>query len=557
MSLLNPLVEYKIYPDIHLTENEQRITTLLTDFCAYYNAQHPADADDLCQNNNANEPLILRITGGWVRDKLLGKESHDIDIAINKLSGERFATQLNEFIATSAKYSKVLPTSSIHKIDKNPEKSKHLETTTTKLFDESIDFVNLRNEEYTNVNSRIPTIVEFGTAKQDALRRDATLNALFYNLSTMQIEDFTGLGFEDLQKGVLRTPLEPLKTFLDDPLRSLRLIRFASQFGFKVDENVLDTMKSNDIKLQLLRKVSRERIGIELGKALSASYPLVGLNLINQVQLYDVILSISEEFQDEYLNKFFAENFPRVFQNEINLIDSLYQTLSSQDPSSLGSLEKTLLKTIDPASSKTDAEKVFQRNFYLLLIFKNLIKTFPDPAYQFKIAKKKHYPVEFIIKESFRFNKVEADLVNKILTNNEFNNTIYNDPQVLTVRSLIGYNVIRSVKTADYWKLSLILNYVENFLINKESKELERYVQIYEFVESQLLGNVFAEKLIIDGKELAKIINKKPGPWLRSVNDLILQWQLDNVEFESNEAKKLACVEYIKQNEEIQKLINQ
>lgn len=109
-------------PKITLTKVEQHICNLLNDYTDLYNQEH----------HNNPEPLILRITGGWVRDKLLGQGSHDLDIAINVMSGEQFATGLNEYLQQHyVKYG--AKPHNIHKIDKNPEKSKHLETATTKL----------------------------------------------------------------------------------------------------------------------------------------------------------------------------------------------------------------------------------------------------------------------------------------------------------------------------------------------------------------------------------------------------------------------------------------
>ena len=71
----------------------------------------------------------------------------------------------------------------------------------------------------------------FGSATDDAYRRDLTINSLFYNINLRCVEDFTGMGMEDLTKGAVRTPLPPRTTFLDDPLRILRAVRFAARFG--------------------------------------------------------------------------------------------------------------------------------------------------------------------------------------------------------------------------------------------------------------------------------------------------------------------------------------
>jgi Poly A polymerase head domain len=101
-------------------------------------------------------------------------------------------------------------------IKANPDQSKHLETATMHLHGLSLDLVNLRSETYSDT-SRIPRI-EIGTPLQDAERRDFTVNALFYNLQTRAMEDFTGQGLKDLKAGIIRTPLAPLVTFLDGAL---------------------------------------------------------------------------------------------------------------------------------------------------------------------------------------------------------------------------------------------------------------------------------------------------------------------------------------------------
>lgn len=108
-------------------------------------------------------------------------------------------------------------------IPANPEQSKHLETATMQLHGLSLDLVNLRSETYSSA-SRIPQI-EFGTPLQDAERRDFTINALFYNLHTREIEDFTEHGLQDLRDGIIRTPLAPLVTFLDGVLKTIQITK--------------------------------------------------------------------------------------------------------------------------------------------------------------------------------------------------------------------------------------------------------------------------------------------------------------------------------------------
>lgn len=139
----------------------------------------------------------------------------------------------------------------------------------------------------------------FGTPLEDACRRDLTINALFYNLHSQQIEDQTGLGLQDLGlvpgfEPRIRTPLQPFETFHDDPLRVVRAVRFAARFGraFKLDEELVETIGREEIRVVFFfcclvecrltglviqaalrdpKKISRERVGVELEKMLLGS----------------------------------------------------------------------------------------------------------------------------------------------------------------------------------------------------------------------------------------------------------------------------------------------
>ena len=117
-------------------------------------------------------------------------------------------------------------------------------------------------------DASVPPAHTAGAHQRDALRRDATVNALFYNLSSGKVEDLTGRGLQDLDRKVIKTPLPPLQTFKDDPLRVLRAIRFASRLEFSIDTDDMAAMKDSSIKKALRIKISRERIGVEVIKML-------------------------------------------------------------------------------------------------------------------------------------------------------------------------------------------------------------------------------------------------------------------------------------------------
>jgi tRNA nucleotidyltransferase/poly(A) polymerase len=248
---------------IGLTQREEQLRYLLLDVARYIDESKEIKAN-----------LELRFAGGWVRDKLLGIPSHDIDATINAMTGYSFTLKMKEYLEDPKNMKKhgldKYDVGNLHKIASNPEKSKHLETVTTKLLGFDVDFVNLRRETYME-HSRNPQM-EFGTAEEDAKRRDATVNALFYNLHSNKVEDFVE-GLKDMDSKLIRTPLEPFQTFKDDPLRVLRLIRFASRLDFNIDAKSEAYMGDPSILSALKRKISRERVGIEIEKMLKGMFP--------------------------------------------------------------------------------------------------------------------------------------------------------------------------------------------------------------------------------------------------------------------------------------------
>eukprot|EP01060_Flectonema_neradi_P018028 TRINITY_DN24846_c0_g1_i1.p1 TRINITY_DN24846_c0_g1~~TRINITY_DN24846_c0_g1_i1.p1 ORF type:complete len:535 (+),score=109.45 TRINITY_DN24846_c0_g1_i1:77-1681(+) len=246
-----------------LTEQEERIFKLLLEV-----------------NERFDAGCVLRVAGGWVRDKVLGNHSDDIDIAIEGGTGAQFSEKIIQYQDEMGQ-----ETRSVGLIRINPEQSKHLETATTHIFGTAVDLVNLRSEEYTS-STRIPT-VRHGTPLEDARRRDFTINALFYNLHTKMVEDYTS-GISDIQNKIIRTPLDPLVTFTDDPLRLLRCVRFSGRFNCEVDTAIKVAARQPGILAALNRKVSRGRIGIEIKKMMSSITPSKAVRLLKEFQLLEV-----------------------------------------------------------------------------------------------------------------------------------------------------------------------------------------------------------------------------------------------------------------------------
>jgi putative nucleotidyltransferase with HDIG domain len=200
------------------------------------------------------------IVGGYVRDLIMGKTSKDIDV-VCKGSGIELAKNVAD----------ALP----GKVQLNV--FKNFGTAQLKVGDQEIEFVGARKESYRN-DSRKP-IVEDGTIKEDQERRDFTINALAIRLNRHYfgelVDPFDGLG--DIKRKIIKTPLDPVITFSDDPLRIMRAFRFAAQLNFDIDADTFSAITETSSRLSI---VSQERITDELNKLILSPNPEYGFNLM-------------------------------------------------------------------------------------------------------------------------------------------------------------------------------------------------------------------------------------------------------------------------------------
>ena len=210
------------------------------------------------------------VVGGYVRDIFLQRPSNDIDVVVVG-SGIEVASALKQRLGKKAHLSVF----------------RNFGTAQVKYKNTEVEFVGARKESY-NHDSRKP-IVEDGTLEDDQNRRDFTINAMAICLNANRFGELVDpfYGIEDLEDGIIRTPLDPDITFSDDPLRMLRCIRFATQLRFLIDDETFDALERNAERIKI---ISGERIKDELNKIMMTPTPSRGFVDLHRCGLLRLIL---------------------------------------------------------------------------------------------------------------------------------------------------------------------------------------------------------------------------------------------------------------------------
>ncbi|KAL8912564.1 MAG: hypothetical protein Q9171_002428 [Xanthocarpia ochracea] len=468
----------------------------------------------------------LRITGGWVRDKLLGVGSKDIDIGIDSMTGYNFGALMKEYLEqpdTQAKYPHIeLP--KLAKIPANPDKSKHLETTTIKIMGLDIDLVNLRKETYTE-DSRNPQM-EFGSPKDDALRRDATVNAMFYNLDESEIEDLTGRGFKDIERGVIKTPLSPYQTFKDDPLRVLRAIRFASRLGYSIDAEDERAMSDKGIWEEFKLKITRERVGVEITKMLQGPNPRQALHLIDRLGLYQTIFTIPDSG---------ASPPAMAFSNWRKAYDQLEAFVNAEPKESDTHNAMTTIKSILLSNS----EDVYR--MWLLCAFVPWARVAPA-APKKPGAKSASTPAAIAAQKGIKADNTSKDLIENAVSHLE---NIIQVRHAVTKEGTMTTNPLKRKqgnvsreeqglsirKWGSNWRCSVmyaILTEISESAPEENHELLEGYAHWLSTLKDMDLLEAHQLKPLLKGDKLAKAFDTKSVKWRSEALERIVAWQLRN-----------------------------
>jgi tRNA nucleotidyltransferase (CCA-adding enzyme) len=272
------------------------------------------------------------VIGGFVRDFILQRpSSQDIDIVV-----------IGDGILFAKEVAKSLPTKPKIQVFKT------YGTAMLQFNNIEIEFVGARKESYTQ-NSRNPKVVS-GTLEDDQNRRDFTINAMAFSLNKRDfgslLDPFNGL--VDLDKNIIRTPLNPDITYSDDPLRMMRAIRFASQLNFTIESESLKTISNNKERIQI---ITNERIVTELNKILTSDEPSIGFLLLEQTGLLNYILPELTALKgvDEVNGASHKDNF----YHSLQVVDNIAQTTDN-----LWLRWAALLHDIGKAPTKKFSKKV-------------------------------------------------------------------------------------------------------------------------------------------------------------------------------------------------------
>jgi putative nucleotidyltransferase with HDIG domain len=249
------------------------------------------------------------LVGGFVRDKIMARSTRDMDVVCLGDGIELAKEAASGFHPVPmVNYFKNFGTAQFKLKDKEEE-----------MID--IEFVGARKESYQQT-SRKPYVTP-GSLEDDQKRRDFTINAMAINLNKEGfgelLDPFDGIG--DIERQIIRTPLEPLRTFSDDPLRMMRAIRFATQLNFSIHPDTFQAIKENAERITI---VSKERIADELNKIVAATKPSIGFDLLYQSGLLHIIFPQMVELAGaEYID---GHGHKDNFYHTLQVLDNVSRT---------------------------------------------------------------------------------------------------------------------------------------------------------------------------------------------------------------------------------------
>ena len=508
------------YPDIVLTAKESALF-----------------ASVLTAVSSLQLPVTVRVAGGWVRDKLLGLQSDDIDFALDTLTGAQFAESVSAYLASSGGGR----TSSVGTIRSNPEQSKHLETATFVVDGISIDANRFRDEIY-HPGSRIPEVKQ-STALEDAQRRDFTINALFYNIHTHCVEDLIG-GMADIAARIIRTPTSAAVTFRDDPLRVLRAARFAARLGYCVDREVSEAAASEAVHRDLRSKVTRERVGIELRKMLAKGKTATrAMTLLSEWGLRQCVLDVGEEKME----------FVMGVKEELRL-----WPVEARDESENSKVTAECLRCMVAVHgalfvtewSDTEHDVVHSDDANRLglkedEVYSAMLMAYLVPYFGWQVAtKKKLQSLHWhLIRDALKLPAKESELCDQIFAaaatltslahrHADIQQLAASDPSVPTAQLqllLQTGKLLRSLGASHPLALLLAPVFESSFFSSRPAC-VASFLSHLRSSTALFSHTVWSMRPLLDGDEVQRVLGLRPGRHISTLQERLIEWQIERLE---------------------------
>ena len=432
----------------------------------------------------------IYIVGGSVRDFYMGNDIKDIDLVIDLPNGGvDFANWCKD-----QGYTKTVVIYETYG------------TAAMKILNQDIECVMTRGEKYLDDGTRNPT-VEFADLKEDAFRRDLTINALYYNVSTGEILDLVG-GQEDIKNHIIRTTNKnPDIVFDDDPLRILRVIRFATRYGWEIESKTYKSMKKYAKRLKIITK---ERIQAEFNKILMSENAVMGINMLHDIGAMTFIVP---EFEKCY----------GLTQNRFHFGDVAEHTLA----------------VLDYHCKHFDADLTERLACFLHDIGKIMTRTVKDGKVHF-------YDHEYVgavmTGDILRELKYDNDTIKKVqfLIRNHMRTKQAGDgAKYMKDKSL--HKLLYECKTFEMFKSLMRIIECDNEAHAKDCCIHNQYSELVAKVELEgSHSKMFGYKLPVTGEDIMNVLGLEPGPIIAEINKRLL-----NQAFLDPEISKERCIKLL------------
>lgn len=435
------------------------------------------------------------VVGGFVRDNLLGGKSKDIDFVIVG-DAMKFADQLKKDLR-------------LRQLVRYPR----FGTFMIKYYDYQLEFVNARSESYLE-NSRKP-VTEHADLRSDLSRRDFTINTLAMDIKPGLDKKIIDLfnGQDDLKNGVIRTPLDPMQTFSDDPLRMMRAIRFAARLNFKIEPDTYQGIINNKDRL---RVVSQERITDEFNKIVMAKIPSVGLELLDETGLLEIFLpELTQTKGVEQKKKYHHKD---VFYHTLEVLDNI-----SEHTDSLNLRLTALFHDIGKPKTKRFDEKNGWTFYGHEVVGKHMVHS---------------------IMERLRYSRDEISYVKKLTA-------LHLRPMAL-VDSEVTDSAIRRLVFLAGDQIDDLMTLCRADITSKNPKRVKKYKNNYEQVLKKIVEVEERDKIRnfqppVDGLEIMELFKLEPGPKVGQIKKFVEEAILNGDVANDHDA----CLDLIKNNKAI------